>query len=57
MKTKKPTKKKPAAVQRTTAGIQIKAEAVDELFTEVIAGMMALQAVWELLKSSTEDQQ
>jgi hypothetical protein len=53
MKTKKPTKprkpakKKTPAVTRENGRVTINAEMVDDLFTETIANMMALQIVWE----------
>ena len=50
MKTKKTTKprtKKTPAVTRENGRVTITAEAIDEIFTETIANLMALQIVWE----------
>ena len=53
MKPKSTTKKKPAATcgnERPT----INAEMVDDLFTQTIANMMALQVVWERISLKEE---
>ena len=50
MKTKKPTKprtKKTPAVTRENGRVTINAEVIDDIFTDTIANMMALQIVWE----------
>ena len=56
MKTKKPTKKKPAvpAAMRQHPRPTINAEMVDDLFTQTIANLMALQVVWEKISLKEE---
>jgi hypothetical protein len=46
-KPRKPTKKKTPAVTRENGRVTINAEVIDDLFTETIANLMALQIVWE----------
>ena len=53
MKTKVPTKKTPA-VTRDNGRVTINAEAIDDLFTETIANLMALQMVWEKISLKEE---
>jgi hypothetical protein len=60
MKTKTPTKprkattKKTPAVTRDNGRVTINAEAIDDLFTETIANLMALQMVWEKISLKEE---
>jgi len=58
MKTKPPTKlrtkKKPPAVTRENGRATINAEVIDDLFTQTIANLMALQVVWEKISLKEE---
>jgi hypothetical protein len=64
MKSKTPTKPRKAAQKKTKAPIPavtrengqltINAELVDDLFTETIANLMALQMVWEKISLKDE---
>ena len=54
MKTKTPTKKKPPAVTRENGRPTINAEAVDELFEQTIANLIALQDVWQKISLKEE---
>ena len=64
MKTKKPTKPRKPTKKKTKAAIPagmrphprptINAEMVDDLFTQTIANMMALQVVWEKVSLKEE---
>jgi hypothetical protein len=58
MKTKTPTKprtkKKPPAVTRDNGRVTINAEVIDDLFTQTIANLMALQVVWEKISLKEE---
>ena len=54
MKTKTPTKKKPPVVTRENGRPTINAEAVDELFEQTIANLMALQDVWQKISLKEE---
>jgi hypothetical protein len=54
MKTKTPTKKKPPAATRNNGRATINAEMVDDLFTQTIANLMALQVVWEKISLKEE---
>jgi hypothetical protein len=48
MKTKTPTKKKPPAVTCKNNQIIINPKAVNELFEQTMAGLMALRDAWEI---------
>ena len=54
MKTKTPTKKKPPTVARENGRPTINAEAVDELFEQTIANLLALQNVWQKISLKEE---
>jgi hypothetical protein len=54
MKTKTPAKKKPPAVTRENGRATIDAEVIDDLFTQTIANLMALQVVWEKISLKEE---
>ena len=54
MKTKTPTKKKPPAVTCNNGRATINAEVIDDLFTQTIANLMALQVVWEKISLKEE---
>jgi len=54
MKTKKPTKKKPSAVTCENGRPTINAEAVDELFEQTIANLIALRGIWEKVSLKEE---
>jgi hypothetical protein len=54
MKTKTPTKKKPSAVTCENGRATINAEVIDDLFTQTIANLMALQVVWEKISLKEE---
>jgi hypothetical protein len=54
MKTKTPTKKKPPAVTCDNGRPTINAEVIDDLFTQTIANLMALQVVWERISLKEE---
>ena len=54
MKTKATTKKKPPVVTRENGRPTINAEAIDDLFEQTIANLMALQVVWEKISLKEE---
>jgi hypothetical protein len=54
MKTKTPIQKKPPAVTRENGRPTINAEVIDDLFTQTIANLMALQVVWEKISLKEE---
>lgn len=54
MKTKPTTKKKPPAVTRENGRMTINAELVDDLFTQTIGNLMALQVIWERISLKEE---
>ena len=54
MKTKTPTKKKPSAVTRENGQVTINAEAVDEVFEQVIAEVIALRDIWQKISLKEE---
>jgi hypothetical protein len=54
MKTKATTKKKPPVVTRENGRPTINAEAVDDLFEQTIANLIALQDVWEKISLKEE---
>lgn len=51
---KKTTKQKPQALTRKDGKVTINAEAIDELFEDVIAKLYALQIVWEKISLKEE---
>jgi hypothetical protein len=51
---KKTTKQKPQALTRKDGKVTINAEAIDELFEDVIAKLYALQLVWEKISLKEE---
>jgi ribosomal protein S9 len=57
-KPRKPTKKKTKAaipaVTRDNGRVTINAEVIDDIFTEIIAKIMALQIVWEKISLKEE---
>ena len=55
MKTKATTKKKPPAVTRENGRPTINAEAVDDLFEQTIANLIALQDVWQKTNAEAID--
>jgi hypothetical protein len=54
MKTKTPIQKKPPAVTRENGQVTINAEAVDELFEQVIAEVIALRDIWQKISLKEE---